>query len=112
MREPFSVKILMHLTTSSHVWGLPLLFWAGKERGLNFVPAQPVRWGRTFAKDSRAEAQQRQTKGLLGKRHVLQNRGEGRTHRAVCWGLCGYEHGRSEERRVGKECRSRWSPYH
>src|SRR5258707_152660 len=25
-------------------------------------------------------------------------------------GDCGY--GRSEERRVGKECRSRWSPYH
>ena len=24
---------------------------------------------------------------------------------------CGYE-SRSEERRVGKECRSRWSPYH
>ena len=24
--------------------------------------------------------------------------------------LCG--NGRSEERRVGKECRSRWSPYH
>ena len=24
----------------------------------------------------------------------------------------GYEDGRSEERRVGKECRSRWSPYH
>ena len=26
----------------------------------------------------------------------------------------GYGHGavRSEERRVGKECRSRWSPYH
>ena len=23
-----------------------------------------------------------------------------------------YEHFRSEERRVGKECRSRWSPYH
>src|SRR5256885_17132476 len=22
------------------------------------------------------------------------------------------EHARSEERRVGKECRSRWSPYH
>ena len=22
------------------------------------------------------------------------------------------EYGRSEERRVGKECRSRWSPYH
>ena len=24
----------------------------------------------------------------------------------------GYFAGRSEERRVGKECRSRWSPYH
>src|SRR3712207_9442023 len=23
-----------------------------------------------------------------------------------------YVHSRSEERRVGKECRSRWSPYH
>ena len=23
-----------------------------------------------------------------------------------------YKQGRSEERRVGKECRSRWSPYH
>ena len=31
-------------------------------------------------------------------------------------GLCGARRGlyssRSEERRVGKECRSRWSPYH
>src|SRR3712207_1659232 len=26
--------------------------------------------------------------------------------------LDGGEYGRSEERRVGKECRSRWSPYH
>ena len=25
----------------------------------------------------------------------------------TCWPYC-----RSEERRVGKECRSRWSPYH
>ena len=24
----------------------------------------------------------------------------------------GFSYGRSEERRVGKECRSRWSPYH
>ena len=24
----------------------------------------------------------------------------------------GYPRNRSEERRVGKECRSRWSPYH
>ena len=26
--------------------------------------------------------------------------------------MSGYEGKRSEERRVGKECRSRWSPYH
>ena len=26
--------------------------------------------------------------------------------------LSGYPDCRSEERRVGKECRSRWSPYH
>ena len=26
--------------------------------------------------------------------------------------LCGLSRPRSEERRVGKECRSRWSPYH
>ena len=25
---------------------------------------------------------------------------------------CAYQVQRSEERRVGKECRSRWSPYH
>src|SRR2546430_14344929 len=28
------------------------------------------------------------------------------------WSLGAAAHGRSEERRVGKECRSRWSPYH
>src|ERR1039458_7099685 len=28
--------------------------------------------------------------------------------KGACWVL----RGRSEERRVGKECRSRWSPYH
>ena len=27
-------------------------------------------------------------------------------------GVIDIEAGRSEERRVGKECRSRWSPYH
>ena len=28
------------------------------------------------------------------------------------WLLSNYWGARSEERRVGKECRSRWSPYH
>ena len=32
-------------------------------------------------------------------------------HSAVCY-LPDYTWERSEERRVGKECRSRWSPYH
>ena len=30
-------------------------------------------------------------------------------NRGAAWGSL---QGRSEERRVGKECRSRWSPYH
>ena len=31
----------------------------------------------------------------------------------ICWlGVGGTWASRSEERRVGKECRSRWSPYH
>ena len=37
------------------------------------------------------------------------------SNRIVWWkGTCGHEWQltRSEERRVGKECRSRWSPYH
>ena len=29
-----------------------------------------------------------------------------------CWWECKLIQSRSEERRVGKECRSRWSPYH
>ena len=34
-------------------------------------------------------------------------------HRAI-WAIADEQRGavRSEERRVGKECRSRWSPYH
>ena len=31
---------------------------------------------------------------------------------AIVGAAIGALHGRSEERRVGKECRSRWSPYH
>src|SRR5256885_15891053 len=35
-------------------------------------------------------------------------------HGLECWCVHTYPgiHARSEERRVGKECRSRWSPYH
>src|SRR5438270_2014456 len=43
--------------------------------------------------------------------------GEGQLHRAAEAGTVdladrGLRHARSEERRVGKECRSRWAPYH
>ena len=31
---------------------------------------------------------------------------------SLCAWECTEPHRRSEERRVGKECRSRWSPYH
>ena len=39
---------------------------------------------------------------------------KGLAARLTCWVEAppGFEPGRSEERRVGKECRSRWSPYH
>ena len=32
--------------------------------------------------------------------------------KVVVINTCGFIGDRSEERRVGKECRSRWSPYH
>src|SRR2546429_9027184 len=58
---------------------------------------------------------QRKINHLLGTDHLIQCR-IGRFKR---WGsrrnldvLCYCTHIRSEERRVGKECRSRWSPYH
>ena len=33
-------------------------------------------------------------------------------HSGISLPIAIYQTGRSEERRVGKECRSRWSPYH
>ena len=44
-------------------------------------------------------------KGIVGEDRVPQALGA----LAFCAAFAG---GRSEERRVGKECRSRWSPYH
>src|SRR5260221_9889459 len=43
----------------------------------------------------------------------IENRGDvGAVAVGVREGLLAGDGGRSEERRVGKECRSRWSPYH
>src|SRR5437667_8183953 len=54
---------------------------------------------------------------LMGERRQRGGRAAaGRGRRAVATGgqkgHGGEAHVRSEERRVGKECRSRWSPYH
>ena len=40
------------------------------------------------------------------------NSGHGNGHSGASQGHRGSGGSRSEERRVGKECRSRWSPYH
>src|SRR5260221_7284 len=42
---------------------------------------------------------------------VMVRQGKGRRDRFIPMGASA-AHWRSEERRVGKECRSRWSPYH
>src|SRR3989442_6452062 len=42
----------------------------------------------------------------------ISSRATGRRRSSCCWRSCGGTPRRSEERRVGKECRSRWSPYH
>ena len=48
-----------------------------------------------------------------GKRQdpAMQKFRDNRLGAFIHWGLYAIP-GRSEERRVGKECRSRWSPYH
>ena len=43
---------------------------------------------------------------LVGRKLVVEDPATGTTHEAH------FDYARSEERRVGKECRSRWSPYH
>ena len=47
---------------------------------------------------------------LLGLQHVFAMFVGNLTPVLIITGACGIA--RSEERRVGKECRSRWSPYH
>src|SRR3989442_3664358 len=47
----------------------------------------------------------------LGQNNVVGGRAYDVLH-LTCAEKCGADRIRSEERRVGKECRSRWSPYH
>ena len=50
------------------------------------------------------ELNQHKIAALLPQRRAQSNKGS--------YGSVAAAAGRSEERRVGKECRSRWSPYH
>ena len=43
---------------------------------------------------------------------AISRAGEGASALAIATRCCSPPESRSEERRVGKECRSRWSPYH
>ena len=65
-----------------------------KEAGLDMV----------FVQDNQSSS----TKGVLRGLHYQKNHTQGKLVRV----LSGEVYDRSEERRVGKECRSRWSPYH
>ena len=58
---------------------------------------------------SPADTSQRMLNALLPSTVVPIHRHEDTAETVIC--LCG-KLDRSEERRVGKECRSRWSPYH
>ena len=70
--------------TPRHVEWLTLLFWL-RETGMSL---KEMRRFNALAKEGDA--------GIAERRQILANHAETR----------------SEERRVGKECRSRWSPYH
>ena len=53
-----------------------------------------------------AEGQAERYVVIDGYKRIAALEATGPGHKAVAWPM------RSEERRVGKECRSRWSPYH
>ena len=77
---------------------------------------------RTLTPEERAtlQAGRRATEAFTWRRsQILLASAEGHTPRPIAqhwgWGdqtVRNVLRGRSEERRVGKECRSRWSPYH
>ena len=65
-------------------------FCIAKEH-INMMKRQPSEWEKIFANEAT-------DKGLISKIYKQHNIKK--------------TNNRSEERRVGKECRSRWSPYH
>ena len=74
----------------------------------HYLPGEPSRPTLTEAEMAAGVAVAHDA-GRLAAAHATTAEG---MRRAVLAGVDTIEHGRSEERRVGKECRSRWSPYH
>src|SRR2546426_9404070 len=85
-------------------YGLMLRWW-------RMVENQPMRCTTSSGLHARAARAARAAKTARGLRtpHLL---GAGPTQQALDLTLPRQLRRRSEERRVGKECRSRWSPYH
>src|SRR2546427_13043248 len=54
----------------------------------------------------------RQSQPVFGRSRFQTSQRANRALARAFGGLNGFDKKRSEERRVGKECRSRWSPYH
>src|SRR5256885_10896287 len=66
----------------------------------------------SFEEEIRQRREGRRQDGERGDELRLRRRRGFRCRRTRGHGRRTRGHGRSEERRVGKECRSRWSPYH
>ena len=94
----------MEIKTKINKWDLMTLqsFFTTKET-INKTKRQPSEWEKMFANKS-------MDKGLISKiyKQLIQLNIKETNNPTQKWA----EDLRSEERRVGKECRSRWSPYH
>src|SRR5260221_5516811 len=84
-----------HCVTGVQTCALPISSNGGAFRERCVIRAVDRRGSRGWRRAPPAERAWRRAVGILRRRRALRPRD-----------------GRSEERRVGKECRSRWSPYH
>ena len=98
----------MEIKTKINKWDLMKLkgFCTAKEN-LKKTKGQPAEWEKIFANETTGE-------GLISKicMKLMQLNNKKTNNPIQKWAEDLNRHFRSEERRVGKECRSRWSPYH
>jgi len=80
----------------------------GRDRAGLALPAATIA-AELDGRDLLAERRQQALELAVGAQH---ERGAVVDHLVLAADLVDVDQGRSEERRVGKECRSRWSPYH